>query len=220
MNWSRQSRASSAKNSRDRLRDIYLIGDIEKDTARQAIERLRELANDSPKPITHVHQQCRRQRHGWAGTARHHPFPRVPGHADHDRRSRDGVLDGLHRPAGGQPGAAVRLPTFLDHDSRAGKWAGWQSTTAAAQHLDRLKQMQGQIYRILAERSGQTTAPDHPRHQAHGLLPRRGQGPGIRADRRGARPDGGGHAGVAGAAERSSAPRTGEPVDATADRRI
>jgi ATP-dependent Clp protease protease subunit len=34
------------------------------------------------------------------------------------------------------------------------KWAGWQSTTAAAQHLDRLKQMQGQIYQILAARSG------------------------------------------------------------------
>jgi ATP-dependent protease ClpP protease subunit len=34
------------------------------------------------------------------------------------------------------------------------KWAGWQSTTAAAQHLERLKQMQAQIYRILAERSG------------------------------------------------------------------
>ena len=34
------------------------------------------------------------------------------------------------------------------------KWAGWQSTTAAAQHLDRLKQMQDQIYRILAVRSG------------------------------------------------------------------
>ena len=34
------------------------------------------------------------------------------------------------------------------------KWAGWQSTTAAAQHLDRLKQMQSQIYRILADRSG------------------------------------------------------------------
>jgi ATP-dependent Clp protease protease subunit len=34
------------------------------------------------------------------------------------------------------------------------KWAGWQSTTAAAQHLDRLKQMQSQIYRILAARSG------------------------------------------------------------------
>jgi ATP-dependent Clp protease, protease subunit len=34
------------------------------------------------------------------------------------------------------------------------KWAGWQSTTAAAQHLDRLKQMQSQIYKILADRSG------------------------------------------------------------------
>ena len=34
------------------------------------------------------------------------------------------------------------------------KWAGWQSTTAAAQHLDRLKQMQSQIYRLLAARSG------------------------------------------------------------------
>jgi ATP-dependent protease ClpP protease subunit len=34
------------------------------------------------------------------------------------------------------------------------KWAGWQSTSAAAQHLDRLKQMQSQIYEILANRSG------------------------------------------------------------------
>ena len=34
------------------------------------------------------------------------------------------------------------------------KWAGWQSTTAAAQHLDRLKQMQAQIYRIMSDRSG------------------------------------------------------------------
>jgi ATP-dependent Clp protease protease subunit len=34
------------------------------------------------------------------------------------------------------------------------KWAGWQSTSAAAQHLERLKQMQAQIYRILADRSG------------------------------------------------------------------
>jgi ATP-dependent protease ClpP protease subunit len=34
------------------------------------------------------------------------------------------------------------------------KWAGWQSTTAAAQHLERLKQMQDQIYKILSVRSG------------------------------------------------------------------
>jgi ATP-dependent protease ClpP protease subunit len=38
------------------------------------------------------------------------------------------------------------------------KWAGWQSTSAAAQHLDRLKQMQQQIYQILANRSGKPLA--------------------------------------------------------------
>ena len=40
------------KESADRLRDVYLIGDIEKDVARLVIERLRELANDNSKPIT------------------------------------------------------------------------------------------------------------------------------------------------------------------------
>ena len=40
------------KEESDRLRDVYLIGDIEKDTARAAIEKLRELANSSRKPIT------------------------------------------------------------------------------------------------------------------------------------------------------------------------
>ena len=40
------------KEQSDRLRDVYLIGDIEKDSARAVIERLRELANDSRKPIT------------------------------------------------------------------------------------------------------------------------------------------------------------------------
>src|ERR1700749_1002986 len=45
-------RAQLRKESNDRLRDVYLIGDIEKDTARACIERLRELANDNAKPIT------------------------------------------------------------------------------------------------------------------------------------------------------------------------
>ena len=40
------------KESSERLRDVYLIGDIEKDTARACIERLRELANDHNRPIT------------------------------------------------------------------------------------------------------------------------------------------------------------------------
>jgi ATP-dependent protease ClpP protease subunit len=40
------------KEQADQLRDFYIIGDIEKDTARSAIERLRELANENNKPIT------------------------------------------------------------------------------------------------------------------------------------------------------------------------
>src|SRR6476646_10570007 len=34
------------KEQSDRLRDVYLVGDIDKDSARLVIERLRELAND------------------------------------------------------------------------------------------------------------------------------------------------------------------------------
>src|SRR3954463_8515814 len=45
-------RAILRKEQSDRLRDVYLIGDIEKDTARGVIERIRELANDNGRPIT------------------------------------------------------------------------------------------------------------------------------------------------------------------------
>ena len=37
-------RAQLRKEQSDRLHDVYLIGDIEKDNARGCIERLRELA--------------------------------------------------------------------------------------------------------------------------------------------------------------------------------
>src|ERR1041384_4981888 len=40
------------KEHADRLRDVYLVGDIEKDPTRLVIERLRDLANDSRNPIT------------------------------------------------------------------------------------------------------------------------------------------------------------------------
>src|SRR5688572_14652266 len=52
------------------------------------------------------------------------------------------------------PGRRVAFPHSWIMIHEPAKWAGWQSTTAAAQHLDRLKQMQSQIYRILAKRSG------------------------------------------------------------------
>src|SRR3954469_16980027 len=45
-------RGQLRKEQSDRLRDVYLIGDIEKDTARAVIERLREFANDNSRPIT------------------------------------------------------------------------------------------------------------------------------------------------------------------------
>ena len=52
------------------------------------------------------------------------------------------------------PGGGSRIPHSWIMIHEPAKWAGWQSTTAAAQHLDRLKQMQNQIYRIMADRSG------------------------------------------------------------------
>jgi ATP-dependent Clp protease protease subunit len=52
------------------------------------------------------------------------------------------------------PGLRLAFPHSWIMIHEPAKWAGWQSTTAAAQHLDRLKQMQSQIYRILADRSG------------------------------------------------------------------
>ena len=45
-------KAAMKKEQADRLRDVYLIGDIEKDVARTVIERMREFANEGRGPIT------------------------------------------------------------------------------------------------------------------------------------------------------------------------
>ena len=68
------------------------------------------------------------------------------------------------------------------------KWAGWQSTTAAAQHLDRLKQMQSQIYRILADRSGKPLRQIIRDTKRTDFYLDAAKAQGVRADRRGARP--------------------------------
>ena len=142
------------KEQSDRLRDIYLIGDIEKETARQAIERLRELANENKKPITLYINSA-------GGNV-------TDGLALHDT-IRYLVLRGLEITIivqgmaysmgsvvlqAASPGKRLAFPHSWIMIHEPAKFAGWQSTTAAAQHLDRLKQMQSQIYRILAERSG------------------------------------------------------------------
>ena len=142
------------KEQSDRLRDIYLIGDIDKDSARTVIERLRELANDSRKPITLYINSA-------GGNV-------TDGLALHDAIAHlvscgvtiTIVVQGMAYSMGSvvvqaaSPGRRWSFPHSWIMIHEPAKWAGWQSTTAAAQHLDRLKQMQDQIYRILAERSG------------------------------------------------------------------
>lgn len=142
------------KEQSERLRDIYLIGDIEKDSAKAVIERLRELANDGPKPITlYINSAGGNVTDGLAihDAVRHLVSLGVPITI---------VVQGMAYSMGSvvlqaaSPGRRFAFPHSWIMIHEPAKWAGWQSTTAAAQHLDRLKQMQSQIYRILSERSG------------------------------------------------------------------
>ena len=138
----------------DRLRDIYLVGDIEKDSAKAAIERLRELANDDRKPITVYINSA-------GGNV-------TDGLAFHDAIRQivergievTVVVQGMAYSMGSivlqaaSPGRRLSFPHSWIMIHEPAKWAGWQSTSAAAQHLERLKQMQDQIYKILSSRSG------------------------------------------------------------------
>jgi len=147
-------RAQLRKEQTDRLRDVYLIGDIEKDNARSCIERLRELAHDNGRPITLFINSA-------GGNV-------TDGLAIHDAirhiisRGIDVtiVVQGMAYSMGSivlqaaSEGKRFSFPHSWIMIHEPAKWAGWQSTTAAAQHLERLKQMQDQIYRILSSRSG------------------------------------------------------------------
>jgi ATP-dependent Clp protease, protease subunit len=142
------------KEHSERLRDVYLIGDIEKDVAKSVIERMRELANEGTRPITL-----------YINTA--------GGNVTDGLAIHDAILDIVSRGIevtvvvqgmaysmgsvilqAASPGRRYSFPHSWIMIHEPAKWAGWQSTTAAAQHLDRLKQMQSQIYRILSARSG------------------------------------------------------------------
>jgi ATP-dependent Clp protease protease subunit len=142
------------KDASDRLRDVYLIGDIEKDPARGVIERLRELANDSPRPITLYINSA--GGNVTDGLALHDSIRQIV------RRGIEVtiVVQGMAYSMGSvvlqaaSEGRRLAQPHSWIMIHEPAKWAGWQSTSAAAQHLDRLKQMQAQIYEILARRSG------------------------------------------------------------------
>jgi len=142
------------KEESSRLRDVYLIGDIEKDIARTTIERLRELSNESRKPIRLFINSA-------GGNV-------TDGLAIHDAIQQlveqgieiSIIVQGMAYSMGSvvlqaaSPGKRFSFPHSWIMIHEPAKWAGWQSTTAAAQHLDRLKQMQNQIYQIMSARSG------------------------------------------------------------------
>jgi len=147
-------RAQLRKETADRLRDVYLVGDIEKDTARTCIERLRELANENNGPITLFVNSA--GGNVTDGLAIHDSIRHVISRGIEVTI----VVQGMAYSMGSivlqaaSDGRRLAFPHSWIMIHEPAKWAGWQSTTAAAQHLERLKQMQDQIYNILSVRSG------------------------------------------------------------------
>jgi ATP-dependent Clp protease protease subunit len=147
-------RAALKKEQSERRRDVYLIGDIDKDTARAAIERIRELSGDGPAPITLYLNTA--GGNVTDGLALHDAIAQVVAEG-HEVAV---IVQGMAYSMGSvvlqaaSPGRRLCFPHSWIMIHEPAKWAGWQSTTAAAQHLERLKQMQSQIYRILSARSG------------------------------------------------------------------
>jgi ATP-dependent Clp protease, protease subunit len=142
------------REASERLRELYLVGDIDKDSARSVIERLRELANDNARPITL-----------YLNTAGGNVTDGLAIHDSVREIVTRGVevtivVQGMAYSMGSivvqaaSPGRRLAFPHSWIMIHEPAKWAGWQSTTAAQHHLDRLKQMQAQIYQILARRSG------------------------------------------------------------------
>src|SRR5438034_1820759 len=142
------------KGSTGRLRVVYLIGDIEKDTARACIERLRELANDSNRSISVYINSA--GGNVTDGLAIHDAVRHIVSRGIEVTI----VVQGMAYSMGSivlqaaSEGQRLAFPHSWIMIHEPAKWAGWQSTTAAAQHLERLKQMQDQIYNILSSRSG------------------------------------------------------------------
>jgi ATP-dependent Clp protease protease subunit len=147
-------RAQLRKEIGDRLRDVYLIGDIEKDTARACIERLRELANESNRPITLFINSA--GGNVTDGLALHDTVRHIISRGIEITI----IVQGMAYSMGSivlqaaSDGRRLAFPHSWIMIHEPAKWAGWQSTSAAAQHLERLKQMQDQIYKILSSRSG------------------------------------------------------------------
>jgi ATP-dependent Clp protease protease subunit len=142
------------KEASERLREVYLVGDIDKDSARTVIERVREMANESRRPITlYLHTAGGNVTDG---LAIHDAIREVVSRGVQVTI----VVQGMAYSMGSvvlqaaSEGRRLAFPHSWIMIHEPAKWAGWQSTTAAQQHLDRLRQMQAQIYHLLAHRSG------------------------------------------------------------------
>src|SRR2546427_8046172 len=142
------------KEASERLRDVYLIGDIEKATARVCIERLRELAAENNRPIALFINSA--GGNVTDGLALHDAIRHIVSRGIEVTI----IVQGMAYSMGSivlqaaTEGRRLAFPHSWIMIHEPAKWAGWQSTTAAAQHLERLKQMQDQIYNILSSRSG------------------------------------------------------------------
>jgi len=142
------------RESSERLREVYLVGDIDKDSARQVIERMRELVNDNTRPITLYLNTA--GGNVTDGLAVHDSIREIVSRGCEVTI----VVQGMAYSMGSvllqaaSVGRRLAFPHAWIMIHEPAKWAGWQSTTAAQHHLDRLRQMQDQIYRILAKRSG------------------------------------------------------------------
>ncbi len=141
------------REAAQRLRDVYLIGDIDKDSARATIERLRELASESDKPITLYINSA--GGNVTDGLAIHDAIRELVGRGLEITIAVQGMAYSMGSVVlqAASAGRRLAFPHSWIMIHEPAKWAGWQSTSAAAQHLERLKQMQAQIYRILADRS-------------------------------------------------------------------
>ena len=141
------------REASERLRELYLVGDIDKDVARHLIERLRELANDSPRPVTIYLNTA--GGNVTDGLAIHDAIREVVSRGIQVTI----VVQGMAYSMGSvvlqaaSEGRRFAFPHSWIMIHEPAKWAGWQSTTAAAQHLERLRQMQDQIYQLLAARA-------------------------------------------------------------------
>ena len=147
-------RAQLKKEQGDRLRDIYLIGDIEKDTARAASSGCASWPPTSTRPITLYINSA--GGNVTDGLAIHDAIRQIVSRGIEVTI----IVQGMAYSMGSivlqaaSPGRRLAFPHSWIMIHEPAKWAGWQSTTAAAQHLERLKQMQDQIYKILSSRSG------------------------------------------------------------------